>query len=62
MVLVPSDLMRNLLFVSMVDGLDYCTRFEHRVLKISHGEMIMVKGSKTCDLYILEDFNVVVHS
>lgn len=46
----------------MFDDIGYCTRFEHGVLKISHGEVIIDKGSKICFLYILECLNFVVHS
>lgn len=52
----------NLLSISMFDDLDYCTRVEHVVLKISHGEVIIAKKFKICNLYILEYSNVVVHS
>lgn len=46
----------------MFDVIDYCTRVEHVILKIMHGGMIMDKGDKICELYILKGFNVVVHS
>ena len=46
----------------MFDDLGYCTRVEHKVLKISHDGVIMDKWSKICWLYILEGFNVFVHS
>src|SRR3954470_16835809 len=55
-------LKRNLLFISMFHDLGYCTRVEHDVLKISHGEVIIAKWYKIYDLYILEDSNVVFHS
>lgn len=53
---------RSLLSISMFDDLCYYTRFVHEVLKVSHGEMIIAKGSKIYDLYILEGSNFVVHS
>lgn len=33
---------RNLLSISMFDDLGYCARVGHEVLKILHGEMIML--------------------
>jgi len=47
------ELKRNLISLSMFYSLVYCTRIEHRVCKISHGALIMVKGSKMNSLYIL---------
>ena len=46
----------------MFDDLCYCTRVEHGVLKISHDELIIDKGSKICGLYNLEGSNVISHS
>lgn len=46
----------------MFDDLEYCIRVEHRVLKISHNEVIITKWSKVCELYILEGSNFVFHS
>lgn len=55
-------LKQNLLSISMFDDIEYCTRVEHGVLKISHGEVIIDKRFKIRDLCILEDYNVTVHS
>lgn len=46
----------------MFDELAYCTIVEYWMLKILLDKMIIVKGSKICDLCILEGFNVVVYS
>lgn len=56
------ELKRDLLSISMFNDIGYCTRVERGMLKILHDEVIIVKWSKTCGLYILEGSNVVVHS
>ena len=43
----------------MFDDLGYCTRVGPKVLKSSRDELIIVKGSKICCLYILEGSNVI---
>ena len=48
------ELKQNLLSISMFDDLGYCTRVERGMFKISHDEVIIVKRSKICGLYILE--------
>jgi hypothetical protein len=46
---------RNLISISMFDSLGYCTRIELGVMRISHGALVIAKGSKINGLYILED-------
>lgn len=48
------ELITNLLSIRMFDDIDYCTRFEHEMLKIFHGGFIMAKWSKMCGLCILD--------
>ena len=38
----------------MFDGLGYCTRIERGKMGISHGALVIAKGSKIHGLYILE--------
>jgi len=40
----------------MFDDFDYGTIIEHNMLKLSHGELVIDKGSKMCSLYILKGF------
>lgn len=56
------ELKRNLLCISMFDDLDYYTKVEHGVLKISPNGVIMSKRSKIFKLYILDGSNVIGHS
>jgi len=37
----------------MIDGLGYDTRIEHGIMEISHYAMIIGRGIKVCDLYML---------
>ena len=38
------ELKRNLISTSMFDGLGYCTRIGHGMMRISHGALVIVKG------------------
>lgn len=56
------ELRRNLISISMFDGLGYCTRIERGVMRISHGALVIAKGSKIHGLYILEGSTVIAHA
>jgi hypothetical protein len=43
----------------MFDGLGYCTRIERGVMRISHGALVIAKGSKINGLYILDGSTVI---
>jgi len=53
---------RNLISISMFDGLGYCTRIERGMMRISHGALVIAKGSKIHGLYILEGSTVIAHT
>ncbi|KAK2447548.1 secreted RxLR effector protein [Trifolium repens] len=53
------ELKRNLISISMFDGLGYCTRIERGVMRISHGALVIAKGSKINGLYILDGSTVI---
>ncbi|KAK2414224.1 cysteine-rich RECEPTOR kinase [Trifolium repens] len=53
------ELKRNLISISMFDGLGYSTRIERGVMRISHGALVIAKGSKMNGLYILEGSTVI---
>jgi len=55
-------LKRNLISISMFDGLGYCTRIERGMMRISHGALVIAKGSKIHGLYILEGSIVIDHA
>ena len=40
------ELKRNLISIIMIDGLGYCTRIERGMMRISHGALVIAKGSK----------------
>ena len=40
------ELKRNLISISMFDGLGYCTRIENGMIRISHGALVIAKWSK----------------
>jgi len=46
------ELKRNLISISVFDGLGYCTRIECGMMRISHGALVIAKGSKIHGLYI----------
>jgi len=46
----------------MFDSLSYDTRIDHVVCKISHGALIIVKGSKMNRLYILDGSILIGHA
>jgi len=56
------ELKRNLISMSMFGGLGYCTRIECGMMRISHGELVITKGSKVHGLYILKGSTVIAHT
>ena len=56
------ELKRNLISISMFDGLGYCTRIERGMMRISHGALVIAKGSKIHGLYILDGSTVIGHA
>ena len=56
------ELKRNLISVSMFDGLGYCSRIEPGMMRISHGALLIAKGSEIKGLYILEGSTVIAHA
>lgn len=43
-VIYVSEFKKNLLSISMFDDLGQCSRVEHEVLEVFHGEVIITKG------------------
>jgi len=56
------ELKRNLISISMSDGLGYCTIIERGTMRISHGALVIAKWSKIHGLYILEGSTVITHA
>jgi len=57
-----SELKRNLISISMFDGLGFCTRIERGMMRIYHGALVISKRSKIHGLYILEGSTVIAHA
>jgi len=56
------ELKRNLISISMFNGLGYCTRIECGMMRISHGALVIAKRSKIHGLYILEGSTIIAHA
>ncbi|RDX81649.1 hypothetical protein CR513_37645, partial [Mucuna pruriens] len=56
------ELKKNLISISMFDNIGYTTQIEHDIMKISNNNLVIAKGIKRNDLYILDGSSVIVQA
>lgn len=51
---------KNLLFISIFDGLGFCTRILYDMVRILHDALVIAKGIKMC-CFILDNLTIFDH-